>query len=101
MYRSPQRTLPRTSAAVLALLLLPGPLLAGTDSGLYAGFGLGRASIELDPAEGFGFDDDDAAWKLVGGYNYGWIPLVDLAAELSYVDFGTPDDGSVEVDAKG
>lgn len=101
MSRALPRTAPVVPAAALVTLLFPAPLLAGTDSGLYAGFGLGRASVELDPVDGFGFDDEDAAWKLIGGYNFGWIPLVDLAAEASYVDFGTPDDDGVEVDAKG
>lgn len=39
------------------------------------------------------------------GFNFGWIPLVDLAIEGSYVDFGKPDDTvngvNVQADANG
>lgn len=87
------------SLAALALTALPGTALAGTDSGFYVGFGIGEASVE--DIENFDFDGDDTAWKLFGGYNFGWIPFIDLAVEGGYVDFGKPDDGGIRVDADG
>jgi len=73
---------------------MPTAALAGADSGVYVGFGVGDASVKDSD-----FDASDSAYKLFGGYNFGVIPLIDLAVEASYVDFGKPStsDGSVEV----
>lgn len=68
-----------------ALLAVPGVVHAGADSGFYIGAGAGDASI----SEG-SFDESDTAYKVLAGYNIGFIPFVDFAVEGSYVDFGTP-----------
>jgi len=51
------------------------------------------------------FDGDDTGFKIFGGYNFGLIPLVDLAIEGGYVDLGKPDDTvegfNAEADASG
>jgi outer membrane immunogenic protein len=76
------------------LFSMPGAVIAGADSGFYIGAGVGDASVkEAD------FDASDSAYKIFGGYNIGFIPLVDFAVEASYVDFGNPstDAGNVEV----
>ncbi len=77
-----------------ALFAMPNTVLAGADSGFYVGAGVGDASVK----EG-DFDESDSAYKIFGGYNIGFIPLVDFAVEASYVDFGKPSSsaGSVEV----
>ena len=35
------------------------------------------------------YDDDNTAYKVFGGYNFGIVPLIDVAVELSYIDFGS------------
>ena len=77
-----------------SVLAMPTSAVAGADSGFYLGAGVGDASIKDS-----GFDESDSAYKILGGYNIGFIPLVDFAVEASYVDFGKPTStaGSVEV----
>ncbi|MGB3620587.1 MAG: porin family protein [Ketobacter sp.] len=66
--------------------------LAGTDSGFYVGGSLGSAKIDYsqdDPSLGdIDFDEDDTGYKVFGGYNFGIIPLIDVAVEGAYVNFG-------------
>ena len=78
-----------------SLALFASSAFAGQDSGLYAGGSIAYSSYEvLDDGEKL--DDSDASYKLFGGYNFGLVPFFDLAAELSYYDFGsvTVDTGS-------
>lgn len=77
-----------------SFLAMPASALAGADSGFYIGAGAGDASVK--DAD---FDASDSAYKVFGGYNIGFIPLVDFALEASYVDFGNPSTsiGNVEV----
>lgn len=96
----------RTSlaAAILVSGLLPtAAALAGGESGFYIGGGVGQSTIEADGATpgGGDFDGDDTAWKAIIGYNFGALPLIDLAVEGSYVDLGAPDDGGAEVELTG
>jgi len=52
----------------------------------------------------YNFDDDDIGFKIFGGYNFGFIPLLDLAVEGSYVDFGQASSSGIinqEVDVSG
>jgi hypothetical protein len=88
------------ASTALAAALAAGPVFAGADSGFYLGAGVGQASagdISIDNQE-FSFDGDDTGYKAIVGYNFGWIPLIDLAVEGSYIDFGKPDDNGVEVE---
>jgi len=73
---------------------MPTAAVAGAESGFYLGAGVGDATVKDS-----GFDASDSAYKVFGGYNIGFIPLVDFAVEASYVDFGKPSTsaGSVEV----
>ena len=92
------------AAALVAAGLFPLAASAGTESGFYVGAGLGQASVGDIDADALGevnFDGDDTGWKIFGGYNFGLFPLIDLAIEGGYVDFGKPDDGGLEVDANG
>lgn len=91
------------AGGILSAAMLSAPAFAGGDSGFYIGAGVGQASVDdISGGEGIGsnnFDGDDTAYKLIVGYNFGIIPLVDLGVEAEYVDFGEPDDDGVEVDA--
>ncbi len=66
---------------------------AGSDSGLYIGGSIGSADVDYsESSPDFGdvsFDSDDTGYKVFGGYNFGIVPFLNLAAELSYVDFGS------------
>ena len=75
-------------------LSMPATVFAGAESGFYIGAGAGDASVKEA-----GFDASDSSYKVFGGYNIGFIPLVDFAVEASYVDFGNPSTslGNVEV----
>lgn len=79
-----------------ALLGLPGAAVAGANSGFYIGAGVGDATVEDT-----NFDESDSAYKVFGGYNIGFIPLVDFAVEASYVDFGSPSSSAGRVEVTG
>lgn len=64
------------------LLLMSCPCFAGGGTGLYLGAGVGQIEGDRD------FDDDAGTAKLFAGYNFGWLPFLDLGAELSYMDGG-------------
>ena len=63
---------------------MPTAAVAGADSGFYIGAGAGDSRIENSDA---GFDESDTAYKIFGGYNIGFIPLVDFAVEAFIVNF--------------
>ena len=79
-----------------SFLGMPTAAVAGADSGFYIGAGVGDAGFEATDSD---FDESDTAYKVFGGYNIGFIPLVDFAVEASYVDFGSPSAGDVSVDS--
>jgi hypothetical protein len=77
-----------------ALLLCASNLAwAGGETGFYVGASAGSAGIDVSYTQsGVGdvsYDDDASAYKAFLGYNFGIIPLINLAVEASYVDFGT------------
>jgi hypothetical protein len=77
----------KISVLIGVTLLLWSPLtaLAGSKTGIYLGAGVGR----MDVKDTVNTDDDysayAAAYKIFTGYNFGKIPLLDLAIEGSYV----------------
>ncbi len=77
-------------------LAIPTAAIAGADSGFYIGAGVGDATIKDS-----GFDESDSAYKILAGYNIGFIPFVDFAVEGSYVDFGNPSTATESVEATG
>lgn len=77
-------------------MTMPAAVFAGADSGFYIGGGVGESNVEVGS-----FDESDTAYKIFGGYNIGFIPLVDLAVEASYVDFGNPSSSSFDIDITG
>jgi outer membrane immunogenic protein len=76
------------SGLALVLLLVSGTAWAGGESGLYLGGSLGSAGLEVSDGA-VQYSENDTAYKIFGGYNFGIIPLINLAIEGSYVDFGT------------
>jgi len=77
----------RLTLAVLLSGILP--VSAEAASGLYLGAGLGQATVKDSSSSG-NFDASDAAYKVFAGYRFNMIPIIDLAAEVGYVDFGKP-----------
>ena len=76
---------------VLASLIwaVPQMSLAGKDSGFYIGASLASSEFESDDNDlGADVDDSDTSYKVFGGYNFGLIPIFDLALEATYIDFG-------------
>ena len=76
----------------IVFLSISSLAIAGKDSGLYIGGSIGYTSFDLAvnaiEEEGVSFDDNDTGWKIYAGYNFGLVPMFDLAIEGSYVDFG-------------
>ena len=79
-----------------SIMAMPSAAVAGADSGFYIGAGVGDASVKDSD-----FDESDSAYKLFGGYNIGFIPLVDFAVEASYVDFGKPTTTGSSIEVTG
>lgn len=83
---------------VLVGMFASASVLADVQPGFYAGAGVGKASIEADDV---GFDADDTAFKVFGGYNFN----PNFAVELAFIDGGKPDErfgtGRVEVSVDG
>jgi opacity protein-like surface antigen len=87
---------PLLACLIGALLSFPTVAFAGADSGIYLGAGVGEINVEVST-----FDESDTAYKIFGGYNFGFIPLLDLAIEASYIDFGNPGSGPVDIELAG
>ncbi|WP_323813697.1 outer membrane beta-barrel protein [Cellvibrio sp. NN19] len=77
-------------ATSLLLALGGAPMVswAGSDTGLYVGGSIGQTSVESDDIGGFNLKDDDNGYKLFFGYNFGVLPLLDLAVEADYREYG-------------
>jgi len=77
---------------VLGLFTMPLVAWAGGKSGFYLGGGIGQSRMKVDTTnvsgDEFKFDGNDTGYKIIAGYNFGLIPLLDLGVEGSYVDFG-------------
>ena len=85
-------------ATLAALLLAPA---AYADSGFFIGGAYGTLDID---ESGSSFDEDSAPYKIMAGYIFD-MPVIDIAIEAAYNDFGTQD-GDVllvpaELDATG
>lgn len=74
--------------STLLALALAQPALAGDESGFYLGGSVGSSQLSYK-GDGSSIDDDDVGYKVFAGYNFGLIPLINLAVEGSYVDFGS------------
>jgi outer membrane immunogenic protein len=72
-------------AALAALILLGNGAYAA--DGLYLGAGIGLAAVR-DDVDAETLDEDDAAYKAFIGWRWDSVPVVDLAIEAGYTDFG-------------
>ncbi len=101
------------SPRFIALCALCCALFAGiarADSGLYVGLSAGGAAVNAEigdvsiPGFPLGFDEDDTAYKLFGGYMLD-LPFMFAAFEAAYVDFGSPEgellNSSIRLDTTG
>ena len=77
---------------IILISLAPSLAFAGGESGVYLGAGVGRMDVNDTVSGGDDFSANDAAYKIFAGYNFGTIPLVDLAIEGSYVFSGEMSD---------
>lgn len=84
-YRKMFVALATVGAAAISMPLAAADRIDRT--GFYAGGGIGQSSVEFD-----NFDDDDTAWKLFAGYRITAAPMLDLAVEGGYRDFGNPEE---------
>jgi hypothetical protein len=79
-----------TFPAVLALLLSLVPVSAvNAASGVYVGAGVGQTTVKDDTGAGT-FDAKESSYKAFLGYRTNIIPIIDLAAEIAYTEFGKP-----------
>ena len=79
--------------ALAALAAAADAQAADNESGFYAGAGVGKFDVEIDDLDDVDqtidrYDSDDTAWKAFGG----WRVNPYFAAELAYVNLGSPDD---------
>jgi hypothetical protein len=76
----------------LAMLCASSLAWAGGETGFYIGAAAGSSSLDVSyDQSGVGeikYDDSDTGYKVFLGYNFGIIPLINLAVEGSYVDLG-------------
>jgi hypothetical protein len=81
-------------ATAAALLLAPA---AYADSGFFIGGAYGDADLDVS---GESFDQDSAPYKIMAGYIFD-MPVVDVAIEAAYNDFGSQEAVLGDVDADG
>jgi len=81
----------RGSRAVLTALILGCLTMSPVNAadGLYLGAGIGVATVK-DSIDTETLDANDAAFKGFVGYRTNVLPIVDLAIEGAYTDFGRP-----------
>ncbi len=76
--------------AILVSLVLVSPAQAA-GTGVYLGGGIGQVTLEDDFSSAYAnFREKDTSYRLFGGYRLGLLPILDLAAEAGYRDFGNP-----------
>jgi hypothetical protein len=92
------------SKHLCAITLIAGFLFTAStamakDDGFYLGASVGAVSIK-DKVSDIGditFDESDFAFKIFGGYQFNGL----FALEGGYVDFGSPSDSDIKVEAYG
>ena len=75
------------------LIVAPLSFAQAGESGWFLGGSVGSATIEAeitDDPDVPPFDEDDFAWKIFAGYNFGITPVFDLGIEGGYVNLGSP-----------
>lgn len=84
--------------AVATLIALSGGAMSANaadfnERGFYAGAGVGQFNVNIDDIDDTDdaierLNDDDAAWKVYGGYRFNRY----FSVEAAYIDFGSPSD---------
>jgi len=89
---------PTGIAMATSLALFPATAMTA-DSGGYLGGGIGYYRLNDDNFldEDEDFKDDRWAWKAFAGIQFNAV----LSVEGGYVDFGSPSDGALEIEADG
>ena len=82
-----------TAALLLSGLAAAAAAQADEESGFYAGAGVGVFDVRIDDFDDIDatiddYDSDDTAYKVFGG----WRMTKYFAAEVAYVNLGSPDD---------
>jgi opacity protein-like surface antigen len=92
----------RILSVTLSAVLLTGLCISRADaaSGLYVGAGVGQSTIKDNTPSG-NVDANDTAYKAFVGYRFNMIPIIDLAVEGGYTDFGKPTQSNVEFKLHG
>lgn len=91
-------------AIALSTLLLSSTVFAGGDTGIYIGVGAGGYNTDIKESEltNIGttndFKSSGTAGKLIAGYNFGIIPLVEVAVEANYVVLQEAEEKKVKMD---
>ena len=89
----------KNTFSILAILFLTFTLstFAFAQQPFYVGGGIGQSYVEEDNvASGEDFDEEDFAFKVLGGYRF----HENFAVEANYLDFGEPDDDILGVTLK-
>ena len=73
----------------LLVILLGSTLPATAADGLYLGLGLGASTVKED-FQTSTFEADDFAYRAFAGWRFDEVPIVDLAVEAAYTNFGKP-----------
>lgn len=83
----------------LMLTSLPMVSWAGSESGVYIGGSIGQTSVEADFGNRLNnINDDDNGYKILFGYNFGVLPLLDLGIEADYREYGTFEGANVKTE---
>jgi outer membrane immunogenic protein len=77
-----------TITAALALGSMSVSQLHAAD-GLYLGAGVGAATVK-DSFNTETFDQEDVAYRAFVGWRFDQVPIIDLAVEAAYTNFGKP-----------
>lgn len=77
-------------ARLLLLFALLFALPAHAADGLYLGGGIGVATFKDNLDTGGSFDANDAAYRVFAGWRFDLVPIIDVAVEAAYTDFGKP-----------
>ncbi|WP_339074713.1 porin family protein [Teredinibacter turnerae] len=75
------------SALALVIGLASTQSFAGSESGIYIGGSIGRASLDTKDTD-YDLSEEASSYKVLVGYNFGLLPFLDLAVEADYRSYG-------------
>lgn len=86
----------RVMAAVGFVSVLLAVPARAADSGFYLGAGVGQAQVKDQS-----FSESSTPYRAFAGYRFGIIPLIDIAAEVGYMDLGKAENSAESVKGHG